>query len=195
MQWLQGIHSSLVAVVWTCLHVTRNLSTFRGLAIIIENKLLNYQFLAHEWFPATVMTTDHLFFVGHVSCTPYLSHYIHQILNWAFWQASSGHIVRCGNNSRKFTNYKDMHNDDSCICEAICLLLFFQVIRVRGKYMHRQTRSYQGDLIQWVQDISLIGLSSISHAQKASVSSHHTLLLWNFLSWREKAPQGKNCIS
>lgn len=70
-----------------------------------------------------------------------------------------------------------MYSDESCICEALCLLLFLQVIRVRGKYMHRQTRSYQGDLIQWVQDISLIGLSSISHAQKVSVSSHHTLLV------------------
>lgn len=84
---------------------------------------------------------------------------------------------RCRNNSRKFTNYKDMCSDDSCICEAVCLLLFFQVIRVGSKYMHRQTRSYQGDLIQWVQGISLIGLSSISHAQKVSVSSYHTLLL------------------
>lgn len=55
--------------------------------------------------------------------------------------------------------------------------LFFQVIRVGGKYMHRQTRSYQGDLIQWVQDISLIGHGSISHAQKVSVASYHTVLL------------------
>lgn len=74
----------------------------------------------------------------------------------------------------------------------LSIFSFFQVIRVKGKYMHRQTRSYQGDLIQWVQDISLIGLSSISHARKVSVSSYHTLLLWNhFLSWRERAPQGK----
>ena len=123
------------------------------------------------------------------SCVPHPSHYIHQITNRALWQASSGHILR----RRKFTNYTDTSGNDLCICAALCPALFFQVIRVGGKYMHRQTRSYQGDLIQWVQDISLIGLSSISHAQKVSVSSYHTVLLWNhFLSWGEKAPQGKN---
>lgn len=66
------------------------------------------------------------------------------------------------------------------------LLLFFQVIRVGGKCMHRQTRSYQGDLIQRVQDIILIGLSSISHAHKVSVSSYQTLLYSEIISLAEE---------
>lgn len=136
----------------------------------------------------------HLFFVGHISCTSslflsYSSNPETSILT----SIEQANFFWCRNNRRKFANYKDMHSSDLCICEALCLLLFLQVIKVTGKYMHRQTRSYQGDLIQWVQDISLIGLSSISHAQKVSVSSYHTPLLWNhFLSWREKTPQGKH---
>lgn len=46
-------------------------------------------------------------------------------------------------------------------------------IRGGSKYMHRQAKSYQGDLIQWARDIILIGLgSTLVMPKTVSISSH-----------------------
>lgn len=55
--------------------------------------------------------------------------------------------------------------------------------------MHRQV-----DSILCVHDISLIGLRSISHAQKIFISSYRTLLWNNFRSWRKSSGSSRKTV-
>lgn len=57
-----------------------------------------------------------------------------------------------------------MHNNDTWMAGPI---------RGRSKYMHRQAKSYQEDLIQRARDVILIGLgSALVMPKNVSISSH-----------------------
>lgn len=113
MQWLQGC-SVVWWQMWEPTIFSRD-SNFHNR----EQTLNLVNSLPIKCRLEVVATTHHLLLQGLFPVPPNLfSSYFHQILTPAMWQASSERSFRCGNNSGKFSNYKDTHSGGLCTCEA-----------------------------------------------------------------------------